>query len=227
MTPAHPNLQDPRVKRTRQLLLDAFLSLLTDRGFEDVTVQDIAERATVNRATFYAHYKDKFDLAESLVREHFQERLAGVIPPTTPVTAASLETLVATVLEYLADRYGHCKLDRQFAALLESTMHETLHTFIADWLGYDRRAGTEAGVDTAALVVSSALIRAGIQWSGAGRQPSAGELAHQVASVLAPGVVGAVQPASPTTRQHTPAARGPSAVDVAAPAQRIAHRRAG
>ncbi|MBI4304912.1 MAG: TetR family transcriptional regulator, partial [Chloroflexi bacterium] len=48
------NPQDPRVKRTRKLLHDAFDSLLSEKSFEAITVQDIAERATVNRATFYA-----------------------------------------------------------------------------------------------------------------------------------------------------------------------------
>lgn len=209
MTATQPNLHDPRVKRTRQLLLDAFLWLLSDRGFEDVTVQDIAGRATVNRATFYAHYKDKYDLAESLVRGHFQERLVGVIPSSTPVTAATLETLVVTVLEYIADRYGHCKLDRQFSALLESTMHETLHTFIADWLGHDVPAAAKGreGADTAALVVSAALIRAGIRWSAAGRKPSAGELGSQLAAVLGPGVVDAARAGSTRLRQPAGARR--------------------
>jgi AcrR family transcriptional regulator len=43
---------DPRVKRTRQLLVQAFFELLSAKDFEVVSVQDIAEKATVNRATF-------------------------------------------------------------------------------------------------------------------------------------------------------------------------------
>jgi AcrR family transcriptional regulator len=46
---------DPRVRRTRKLLQDALRSLLFERRFSRISVQDIAERATVNRATFYAH----------------------------------------------------------------------------------------------------------------------------------------------------------------------------
>ena len=49
---------DPRVTRTRKLLLDAFVSLQAEKAFDDITVQDIATRATVNRATVYAHFVD-------------------------------------------------------------------------------------------------------------------------------------------------------------------------
>ena len=53
---------DPRVRRTRQLLRKALIELLQDKGYYDVTVKDITERATLNRATFYLHYRDKEDL---------------------------------------------------------------------------------------------------------------------------------------------------------------------
>ncbi|QQZ08372.1 TetR/AcrR family transcriptional regulator [Heyndrickxia vini] len=53
---------DPRVVRTRQMLRDALVELIRERGYEKITVQDITRRATLNRATFYLHYRDKFDL---------------------------------------------------------------------------------------------------------------------------------------------------------------------
>lgn len=60
------NLSDPRVKRTRQALLQAFVALLEEKqNFHSISVQDIAERATVNRATFYDHFEDKYALLES------------------------------------------------------------------------------------------------------------------------------------------------------------------
>lgn len=51
-----------RTRRTRQLLRDALLGLLKDKRFEDISVQDIIERADVARSTFYVHYIDKDDL---------------------------------------------------------------------------------------------------------------------------------------------------------------------
>jgi AcrR family transcriptional regulator len=56
---------DRRVQRTRQLLLSALLSLIREKGFEPLTVQDIIDRANVGRATFYAHFDNKEDLLVS------------------------------------------------------------------------------------------------------------------------------------------------------------------
>ncbi|MDF2684001.1 MAG: TetR family transcriptional regulator [Brevibacillus sp.] len=53
---------DPRVIRTRQMLRDALVELIHEHGYEKITVQDITKRATLNRATFYLHYRDKLDL---------------------------------------------------------------------------------------------------------------------------------------------------------------------
>ncbi|KQL46239.1 TetR family transcriptional regulator [Brevibacillus choshinensis] len=53
---------DPRVIRTRLMLRDALVELIHEHGYEKITVQDITKRATLNRATFYLHYRDKLDL---------------------------------------------------------------------------------------------------------------------------------------------------------------------
>lgn len=74
------NTNDPRVKRTRQLIQDAFVALVGEKGFENVTVQHIAERAPVNRATFYSHYHDKYDLLDKSIEEML-EKLTEVIKP--------------------------------------------------------------------------------------------------------------------------------------------------
>jgi len=54
--------EDPRVLRTRKLLQKALIEVTSEKGFANVTVQDISERAMVNRSTFYRHYLDKYDL---------------------------------------------------------------------------------------------------------------------------------------------------------------------
>jgi AcrR family transcriptional regulator len=66
---------DPRIRRTRQLLQVALEKLLSEKDFEEISVQDIAEAATLNRATFYDHYPDKFALLECLVATRFRQLL--------------------------------------------------------------------------------------------------------------------------------------------------------
>lgn len=57
---------DLRVKRTNKMILEAFFKLVEEKGYDSVTVQDIADEAMINRATFYAHFKDKQDLYEKI-----------------------------------------------------------------------------------------------------------------------------------------------------------------
>jgi AcrR family transcriptional regulator len=53
---------DRRSQRTQRVLLEALISLLQEKHYEAITVQDIIDRADVGRSTFYAHYQDKEDL---------------------------------------------------------------------------------------------------------------------------------------------------------------------
>jgi len=61
--------EDLRVRRTRKLLKSALIELTIEKGFAAVRVQDIADRAMVNRATFYRHYLDKYHLLDQYMRE--------------------------------------------------------------------------------------------------------------------------------------------------------------
>jgi AcrR family transcriptional regulator len=61
--------EDLRVRRTRKLLQKALFELTVEKGFGAVTVQDISERAMVNRSTFYRHYLDKYELLDQYIDE--------------------------------------------------------------------------------------------------------------------------------------------------------------
>lgn len=55
---------DRRILRTREAIQDALIELIEEKGFEAISIKDIAIRANINRGTFYLHYHDKFDLLE-------------------------------------------------------------------------------------------------------------------------------------------------------------------
>lgn len=57
--------QDLRKIKTRKAIDRAFTKLITEKGFEAMTIKDIAEEAIINRGTFYMHFTDKYDLLES------------------------------------------------------------------------------------------------------------------------------------------------------------------
>jgi AcrR family transcriptional regulator len=92
-------VRDPRMRRTRQLLQGALRTLLETKNFEELSVHDIADAATVNRATFYDHYTDKFALLEAMVAGEFhrllQERKvqfdAGAASAAAPLVLATCD----------------------------------------------------------------------------------------------------------------------------------------
>ncbi|MFC7442730.1 TetR/AcrR family transcriptional regulator [Laceyella putida] len=71
---------DPRVKRTRRLLREALIALLQEKSLDDITVRDLTERAGINRATFYEHYRDKFDLLDQTIDELLFSLVTHVAP---------------------------------------------------------------------------------------------------------------------------------------------------
>lgn len=66
---------DPRVARTRKAIIDAFIQLSESKPFDNITVKDITEKALINRATFYNHFLDKYDLMEKSLLEDVQINL--------------------------------------------------------------------------------------------------------------------------------------------------------
>ncbi|MGE7718302.1 TetR/AcrR family transcriptional regulator [Priestia megaterium] len=64
---------DLRVLKTRKAIKEAFLMLIQTKGYERTTIQDIANKAMINRNTFYLHYVDKPDLMENLCHESIEE----------------------------------------------------------------------------------------------------------------------------------------------------------
>jgi len=82
---------DPRIARTQASLQQALLELARERAFADITVGDIAERAGVNRSSFYQHYADKetllADALDAIVEEAGMNVQAPVAEDGTPAPA--------------------------------------------------------------------------------------------------------------------------------------------
>jgi len=128
---------DRRINRTRKLLQDALVSLVLEKGYEKVTVQDVIDRANVGRSTFYAHFLDMDDLLLSQfdgLREQLERSLKS-----QPVPAADPWELTLLMFRHahdqrmlykalLGERGGNVMLahiDEYFSGLIEE--HLSLH----------------------------------------------------------------------------------------------------
>lgn len=188
---------DPRVKRTRQLLQQAFAELMYEKGFQAISVQDIAERATVNRATFYAHFVDKYALLDNLIRDQFQQRVAKKLPGESAFTPENLRLLILVVFELLGQVHGHCRPgDKVMAPLFEMTLQEELYGCILGWLRQPLTHKARGfSPEITATLISWAIFGAAVQWSRGPRSVSPEEIAKQIIGVLAVGVLAHDAPA--------------------------------
>ncbi len=72
---------DLRVEKTRKNIINAFLEIRSGKPLEKITVKEIAERAEINKATFYLHYHDIYDLSETIEKEVVQSTLLSIQHP--------------------------------------------------------------------------------------------------------------------------------------------------
>ncbi|MGV2883077.1 MULTISPECIES: TetR/AcrR family transcriptional regulator [Paenibacillus] len=64
---------DRRIQKSRESIIEAFIQLLSEKNFEQITINQIAERANVSRGTVYLHFMDKFDLLDQCIKSHLVE----------------------------------------------------------------------------------------------------------------------------------------------------------
>ena len=127
---------DPRQRRTQKLLRDSFLSLVLEQGFEAVRVSEIIERAEVNRATFYRHYRSKRDLLRSWTQEVGTLLDTGAVSLEDPrVNAGSdeyLPAVVVSIFEHIAAHapYYRLMLGRHGLSSIASDMESQVVGFL-------------------------------------------------------------------------------------------------
>jgi len=190
--PGAPKL-DPRVRRTKKLLEDAFRSLLNERPYSEISVGDVTERATVNRATFYAHYEDKRHLASAMLKGDLESTLCSRLTHGIPAGADSLGVIAEAIFEFMGRVPGECpKHADQLAPTFMTTLQETIQAFLTRWLENDREALTvfpAAGRgpnarETVATVLAWSLFGAALRWSHQPRRPPAAQASREVVALL-------------------------------------------
>ncbi len=95
-----PLRPDRRIQRTRQLLKQTSLEIIREKGFRAMSIQEITERANVNRGTFYVHFADKYALLHAISRDEFQHLLESKLPPDLQWDRRTVHLLIQAVLDH-------------------------------------------------------------------------------------------------------------------------------
>ena len=96
---------DPRILRSRRMLMEALVRLLNKKEFEDISIQEIADEATLNRATFYLHYPDKNALLQAMTAARFRSLIERRGLSFSNCDSA-LRAIALGVCDYLAETTG-------------------------------------------------------------------------------------------------------------------------
>jgi AcrR family transcriptional regulator len=185
-----PKNEDRRVKRTRQLLQQASIEVMREKGFTAMSVQDITERANVNRGTFYAHFTDKYALLDVIIRDYFQQVLASKLPPVTKWEPKTLHLLIQVVLEYFQEMQNKRHSTDLVDQLIEQATREELAGLLLTWLKQQQKGKSNGLVplETVAHVMSGAIFGAAIQWSRDSTALSSEQMASDVLRIMMEGV---------------------------------------
>ncbi|MCP3774546.1 TetR/AcrR family transcriptional regulator [Paenibacillus sp. MZ04-78.2] len=176
------NEADPRVIRTRRLLQDAFASLIQEKDFESITVRDIADRATVNRATFYAHFADKFEILESRLTESFMTIINRRISGHEILNEETIESIFLGICDFHKDLSTMCKRSyKPLGPVFEVQIKEKIQTIILSFVDKDKMLSSPNAqfLNTASLILSWGMYGAAYAWNNEGRLISAESFVKQ------------------------------------------------
>lgn len=101
---------DRRVKYTKTVLKDSFITLLEKKDISQISIKELCEDADINRATFYTHYNDQYDFMNQIqneLLENVEKHLSAFVQTDLPI---SLEDMVEQIFEYIKENARICKL---------------------------------------------------------------------------------------------------------------------
>ncbi|MDU4694522.1 MULTISPECIES: TetR/AcrR family transcriptional regulator [Paenibacillus] len=167
------NQADPRVIRTRRLLQDAFDSLIQEKDFDTITVRDIAERATVNRATFYAHFVDKYDILEARLMESFMKIIDRRIRGHERLSEETIRSLFLGLCEFHEELGTICKRrNPSLVPAFETQIKKKIQTILLSLLDEDKilsKPNVPFLMNTASILLSWGMYGAANDWNKEGR----------------------------------------------------------
>ncbi len=170
---------DPRIRRTRQLLQQSLEKLLETKEFDTISVQEIADAATVNRATFYDHYVDKFALLECMVGGRFHELLVEREVLFDGTCGSALRAIVLATCDYLTRM-------RRLEPHMETAIVAVVRRVLLEGLKRHPRAEGAIAPEMVAAAASWAIYGAAKEWAQTTDRCPSQEIANTVTTLVSP-----------------------------------------
>ena len=181
--------EDLRVRRTKKALSDAFMDLLSQKTFDEITVNELCDVADIRRATFYKHYSDKYDFLAAymcILRDQFDQQIWR--PTEKGITAEYYSSYSRQLIYFISENAA--AIDNICNSILFSSVlsiiteqnlkdtTERLRVSVAEGMQLN------APVDVVASMITGGVVGAVYQWLMTGKKSSPEQLADSVASVI-------------------------------------------
>ena len=160
---------DPRIIRTRKLLMDAFIKITQKKEFKDITIKDITEEATVNRATFYSHFQDKYDLIDASITEDIFESIVKQLNHYDRVNEETIVKIFFTLTKFHTKKRteysAQCRRSNEFFSLIieQKIKKELGELFYSLFLKQQPNLDSEA-LKIGTTVLSWGIYGASVDW---------------------------------------------------------------
>ena len=181
--------EDLRVRRTKKALYDAFMQLLCEKPFDEITINELCDVAGVRRATFYKHYSDKFDFLTSytrLLRDRFDRQIwkAGKPALTVDYYSEYAKSLIYFISENSAAVDNLCKSNlfpSVLAIIVEQNYKDTYER-----LRISQVSGIKftSSIETIAATCTGGVTACLYVWLKSDRKDSPEQVAEQVATII-------------------------------------------
>jgi AcrR family transcriptional regulator len=198
-------VRDPRIRRTRKLLQGALGNLMQAKSFDEISVQDITEAATVNRATFYDHYTDKFALLEAMIAGGFHELLHERQLRYDAGCPAALAAIIQATCDFFIQAHSRGACDRQtaFQPLMDAAVVKAIQRLLMEGLQRAQHP-TSTSPELIASAVSAAICAGVKEWLSMPERLPVNNVVAQLQGLILPMLDASLNPELPVAAAALP-----------------------
>ena len=184
---------DRRQQKTRTAIFSAFTSLLAEKSYSKITVQEIIDAANVGRTTFYAHFETKDDLLKELCEELFGHIIGSAMDCTHThglySDGSAPESVFCHLLQHLQENDRNiiallsCESSEMFLRFFKGSLNELVRS---QFINQNRKANTDIPEDFLINHISGSFVEMVLWWIRGHRKQTPEDLDRYFRAVIEP-----------------------------------------
>lgn len=160
---------DPRVQRTRKLIMDSFISISSKKEFEDITVKDITTEASINRSTFYYHFDDIYNLLEQVLSDVLLVNFNFKTYENAALNKDTFTDIFIAVTNYQNSISNRCH--RGYEDTIAKIIREQLEHIFYKMLQKQNKIQKDESIKITAVILSWGIYGASVEWKKKSKLP--------------------------------------------------------